>query len=100
MEVHEWIDLLKELAAQQNVYDYLDIFQVWFRDVLMFKATREVDHLVFKQEINFIKEQASQRSYEGLENAIDAADKAKIRLRANVNFELVMELLYLTIREN
>ena len=55
---------------------------------------------MFKQEINFIKEQASQRSYEGLENAIDAADKAKIRLRANVNFELVMELLYLTIREN
>ena len=34
--------------------DYLDIFQFWFRDVLMFKATQEIDNLVFKQEINFI----------------------------------------------
>lgn len=33
----------------------------------MFKATREIDNLVFKQEINYIKEQASQRSYENLE---------------------------------
>ena len=38
--------------------DYLDLFQFWFRDVLMFKATREVDNLVFKQEINYIREQA------------------------------------------
>lgn len=101
MEFHEWLDLLKSLVKErQNVYDCLDIFQLWFRDVLMFKATREVDHLVFKQEINFIKEQASQRSYEGIENVIDAADKAKTRLKANVSFELVIELLYLTIREN
>ena len=43
------------------------IFQFWFRDVLMFKATREIDNLVFKQEINFIREQASERSYENIE---------------------------------
>ena len=39
----------------------------------MFKATQEVDNLVFKQEINYIKEQASQRSYENLENSSDVA---------------------------
>ena len=36
----------------RTINDYLDIFQFWFRDVLMFKATQEVDNLVFKQEIN------------------------------------------------
>ena len=65
----------------------------------MFKATQEVDNLVFKQEINYIKEQASQRSYENLEKILEALEKAKVRLRANVNFELALELLFLTIRE-
>ncbi|MDY4693604.1 MAG: DNA polymerase III subunit delta' C-terminal domain-containing protein, partial [Blautia sp.] len=74
-------------------------FQFWFRDVLMFKATREVDHLVFKQELNFIREQASQRSYENIEKILDSLQKTKVRLRANVNLELALELLFMTIRE-
>ena len=65
----------------------------------MFKATREIDNLVFKQEINYIREQASQRSYENLEKILEALDKTKVRLRANVNTELALELLFLTIRE-
>jgi DNA polymerase-3 subunit delta' len=100
MEVYEMTDAIKNLADEkQNINDYLDIFQFWFRDVLMFKATREIDNLVFKQEINYIKEQASKRSYENLEKIQEAIDKTKVRLRANVNFELAMELLFLTIRE-
>ncbi len=91
---------IKELSDdKQNISDYLDIFQFWFSDVLMFKATQEVDNLVFKQEINYIREQASQRSYENLEKILDALEKTKVRLRANVNFELALELLFLTIRE-
>ena len=54
---------------------------------------------VFKQEINYIREQASQRSYENLEKILDALEKTKVRLRANVNTELALELLFLTIRE-
>ncbi len=100
MEVYELADAIKDLSAEkQNIHDYLNLFQFWFRDVLMFKATREIDNLVFKQEINFIKEQASERSYENLEKILEALEKTKVRLRANVNFELALELLFLTIRE-
>ena len=100
MEVYELSDEIKKLTEEkQNIGDYLDIFQFWFRDVLMFKATREIDNLVFKQEINYIKEQASERSYENLEKILEALEKTKVRLRANVNFELALELLFLTIRE-
>ena len=55
MEVYELTEAIKNLSSEkQNINDYLDIFQFWFRDVLMFKATREIDNLVFKQEINYI----------------------------------------------
>lgn len=100
MEVYELAEEIKKLSEEKhNINDYLDIFQFWFRDVLMFKATREIDNLVFKQEINFIKEQASEKSYENLEKILEAIARTKVRLRANVNFELAMELLFLTIRE-
>lgn len=100
MEVYELTDAIKNLSTEKhNINEYLDIFQFWFRDVLMFKATKEIDNLVFKQEINYIKEQASERSYENLEKILEALEKTKVRLHANVNFELALELLFLTIRE-
>lgn len=100
MEVFELTDEIKNLAADKTkIEDYLDIFQFWFRDVLMFKAVREIDNLVFKQEINDIREQASRRSYENLEKILEEIDKTKVRLHANVNVELALELLFLTIRE-
>ena len=100
MEVYEMVDALKNLSEQKHtIYEYLDLFLVWFRDVLLFKATKEMDSLVFKDEYNFIKERADKSSYEGLENIIKAIETAKARLQANVNFDLTMELLFLTIRE-
>ena len=84
---------------KQRIEEYLDIFQFWFRDVLMFKATREMDHLVFKQQFNDIREQAGKRSYENLEKILEAIEMTRARLRANVNMELAVELLFMTVRE-
>ena len=95
------IEAVKLLNGEkQNIDEYLELFSMWFRDVLLFKATREVDQLIFKQEINEISERAACSSYEGIETILKAIDTAAVRLRANVNFDLVMELLFLTIREN
>lgn len=55
---------------------------------------------MFKEQINAIKERASKSSYEGIQLILTGFEKAKSRLKANVNFELVMELLFLTIKEN
>ncbi|MGN1141043.1 MAG: DNA polymerase III subunit delta' [Oliverpabstia sp.] len=101
LELYEMVEMIKELSAEkQNIDEYLDLFAMWFRDVLFFKATKEVDGLMFKDQLNYIKERAKKSSYEGIEKIIDAIGTAKERLHANVNFDLVMELLFLTIREN
>ena len=101
LELKEVTEYVKNISGEkQKIYEYLELFKIWFRDVLMFKATREVDNLIFKNEINHIREQAKIGSYEGLEEILEAIDKAKVRLNANVNFDLTMELLFLTVREN
>jgi DNA polymerase-3 subunit delta' len=104
--VHE-IELFEMTAAikQINEYkleinDYFDLMILWYRDVLLYKATSDVNTLIYKDQIYEIKKQASMSSYSGLEIIINALDKAKHRLDANVNFDLVMELLLLTIKEN
>ena len=100
MDVAAMIEVVKAWSSDKlDIYDRLDIFTMWFRDVLLFKATREIDGLIFKEEINAISERASVSSYEGIEKILEAIQTAGNRLRANVNFELTMELLFLTIRE-
>ena len=97
---YEMADAVRLLSQdRQKALEYIEIFQFWFRDVLMFKATREIDHLVFKQEINAIREQASKRSYENLEKINECLDKTRMRIQANANAQIAIELLFLTIRE-
>ena len=101
MELWEITEAIRKvLDYKADINDYLDLLVLWYRDVLLFKATRQVDSLIFSEEINYISLQATKISYEGLEKIIEALEKAKVRLKANVNFELTMELLLLTIKEN
>lgn len=101
MELNEMIAAIKKITEYKlEINDYLDIIAIWYRDVLLFKATNDVNHLVFREEIQALRKTARHSSYEGIENIIEALEKAKRRLDANVNFELTMELLMLTIQEN
>ncbi len=101
MEVPELIEDLKRINTyKMEINDYLDLLIVWYRDVLLFKATRDADSMVFSEELISIREKARHSSYEGLERIIKALEKTKIRLNANVNFDMALELLLLTMKEN
>ncbi len=101
MELYEVIAGIKTITAgKTTIDDYIDLMILWYRDILMFKATKDPNLLIFKGEYPFIKNQANIRSYEGLENIMKAMEKAKLRLRANVNFDIAIELMLLTIKEN
>lgn len=101
MDLNEIVAAVKKITEYKlEIQDYLDICAIWYRDALLFKATRDMNHLIFREEIQALRRTAQRSSYEGIENIIKALDTAKRRLDANVNFELVMELLMLTIQEN
>lgn len=100
MDMSETVEAIKKISEYKfNIDDYLDIIAVWYRDVLLFKATSDANHLIFKEEIQYIRKVADKSSYEGIEDIIKAVENAKARLKANVNFELTMELLLLAIKE-
>ena len=101
MEIQEIVAAIKKINEYKlEINDYMDIMSIWYRDVLLFKATNDVNHMVFKEEVQTIRKVAARSSYEGIERVIKALDTAKKRLDANVNFDLVMELLLLEVQEN
>lgn len=101
IDVTDMIAAIKRVNEyKMDVNDYLDIICIWYRDILLFKATNDVNHLVFREEVQNIRKVAGRTSYEGLESVLQALETAKNRLNANVNFDLTMELLLLEIKEN
>ncbi len=101
MDVAQVVDAVKRVSVYKlEVDDYLDLMTMWYRDILMYKVSRNVGALVFKDEYKYILEQATKFSYEGTEKVLQAIYKVKTRLKANVNFDLTIELMLLTIKEN
>ena len=101
IDLYEMTAAVKQIADYKlEINDYFDLMMIWYRDVLYFKATGDVNGLIFKDEVYDIKRQAEKSSYNGINSILEALRKAQIRLDANVNFDLVIELLLLTIKEN
>ncbi|MDO5702739.1 MAG: DNA polymerase III subunit, partial [Lachnospiraceae bacterium] len=59
--IMEAIKMMKE--DRDYISDILEFISMWFRDVLYFKATADVDGLIFGREISAIRAQASASSY-------------------------------------
>lgn len=100
MSINEVLEFVSILTGYKlEIKDCLDFMQMWYRDVLMLKATNDLNLLLFKEEYGAIRDVANKKSYETIEKMIQAIDTAKRRLDANVNFELTMEILLLALKE-
>lgn len=101
MDIAMLLDYIKKIQEDKlDLDECLDFMQLWYRDILMFKVTRDMNLLIFKDEYFTVSSLCQKSSYEGLETILTAIEKAKIRLRANVNTDLALELMLLTMKEN
>ena len=99
MDISMLLECIMEMKNENyDIGEVLDLMQLWYRDVLMYKVTKDMNLLIFKDEYKLINEMGQKVGYAGLEEILGAIDKAKARLEANVNMELVMELLLLTMK--
>lgn len=101
MDISELLDYIRKLKEDNlDIYECLDFMQLWYRDVLLYKVTKDMNLLIFKDEYKMINELSKNSGYDGLERILESIDKAKARLDANVNMELAMELMLLVMKEN
>ena len=100
-DISQLLDYVRTFKEEGfDIHECLDFMQMWYRDVLMYKTTKDVNLLIFKDEFSAVKAAGTVSGYDGLEKILNAIDKARVRLDANVNMELAMELMLLTMKEN
>lgn len=101
MDISELIEYIQKLKDEHlDIYECLDFMQMWYRDVLLYKVTKDINLLIFKDEYRTINEISKNSGYDGIERILESIDKTRIRLDANVNMELALELMLLVMKEN
>ncbi len=101
MDISQILDKIRKMKENQmNLEDCLDFMEMWYRDVLLNKATGDKENLIFKNEYSTLHQISENSSYAGIEKILDAIARTRIRLNANVNMELAMELMLLVMKEN
>lgn len=102
MNVADMAAYVKEMAKQykENIGNYLNLLELWYRDVLIYKVSQNYKELLFQKEEKVIQEQAEKLKYEGIEKILESIDKVRFQIKSNVNFELALEMMFINIRDS
>jgi len=78
---------------------FLELIQMWYRDILLYKATGSSQGLIFQEALPEIKRLSHGLTYEGLNRMLETVELTRTRLAGNVNAELTLEWLLITARD-
>lgn len=96
-EINAEVALLRQKCT--DLQELLALLQLWYRDLMMYKVTKDMNGLVFGNERKALMDLAAVSSYEGIEEIMEDIETCGKRLRANVNPDLALELLFLNMKE-
>lgn len=81
-----FFDLVKELTTKiKDMEAFLDFTQMWYRDILIQKASDNQADIIFTEEYRTIAELARAYTYMQIGKILDMIDLTRERLSANVN---------------
>jgi len=84
---------------KDKINEHLDVILFWFRDLLLLRETNSVEFLINLDKNTTLQKYLNHIGYEKISNIIAAIEKTKSDIKANVNFQLAIELLLLRIQE-
>ena len=82
-----------------DLKEYLDLLVLWYRDVLLYKATANLEYIYFKDHIREIRKQAQRGSFQKINAVLGKIEESRNQIRANVDVELVFTLLMQVMKE-
>jgi len=84
---------------KKQIDEYFSLMRIWFRDILVYKATKEEDQIIFQDEYMTIEKMSQTYSFDDINDILKAIDLAESRIKSNVNFDSTIEILLLSIKE-
>ena len=91
--------LAKDWEVYKNDLRFLDIIEVWYRDLLAAKSLREERYLIQRDQKEAIFRGAAEPP-EKLAKKVQAVQQARKRLEQNANFRLTLEVMLMELKEN
>ena len=90
--------LAKDLEGYKNDLRFLDIMELWYRDLLTAKSLREEGYLIQRDKKDAIFRAAKEPAALLAQKAA-AVRTARMRLAQNANFRLTMEVMLMDLKE-
>ena len=90
--------LAKDLEGHKNDLRFLDIMELWYRDLLTAKSLREEGYLIQRDKKDAIF-RAAKEPAALLAKKAAAVRTARMRLAQNANFRLTMEVMLMDLKE-
>lgn len=90
--------LAKDLEGYKNDLRFLDIMELWYRDLLTAKSLREEGYLIQRDKKDAIF-RAAKEPAALLAKKATAVRTARMRLAQNANFRLTMEVMLMDLKE-
>ncbi len=92
--------VLKDVRASDlKVDDILDVFLIWYRDVLVYKACHDPGLLVFKTQENRVMKAADVLSWRDIRQICEGIKRLRAGSVYNIDFELSTGLFFMDVRE-
>lgn len=85
--------------VKKQIEDYFNLMRIWFRDVLLYKAVEDNDRLIFQDDYQEIINMSKKLSFFDINVILKSIEQAWNRIHSNVNFDITMEVLFLSIKE-
>lgn len=86
-------------GKKDRVDEVLDIIILWFRDLAIYKETKNLELIINRDKVDLLKRQ-SHLSFQHINGIIENVEYTKRNIKNNVNFPLSIELMLLNIRED
>lgn len=89
----------EEFAERKDrILQILDIFLLWFRDLLLYKASADSSLIVNRDRLKLISEQST-LDFEKINGIIEKIQDTIYNIQMNVNYQLSIETMLLKIQE-
>ncbi|MDF2674202.1 MAG: family ATPase [Clostridiales bacterium] len=76
-----------------------DILRIWYRDIIMLKLIKDKDLLMNMDYYDILVEESQKLSYNSLDSIINIINSSREKIRENVNYQLTIEVMLLSIQE-
>jgi len=87
-------------SYKEEINFLLDLMYIWYRDILFIKQTGNNPYIINKDKMNELLNMSTDLSYNRIDKSLRAIEKAKRQLSQNANFQLTLEVMLLSIKEN